>query len=402
MIEEISFLASSRNFALVVIMNSLLYKSRYFPYIVIIGAVLLTTILAWAPFLLHVQGINGIRSDLFRFDTILRHWDGLLYIIPAKVWYDVSSPLMQMAPLGLSPNYFAAHLPGFPFTIWLLAPLFGYLKGMLVATVLASCALFTLFYYFVKRFELTEYPLSLTLALLVVTPRFFAIRSVGSGEPLFMLCMLLSIFFFLRKRFLYAGLAGAVMIATRTPGALIAIGMGGSCLYSWYTEKKFNPKWLYLGLIPLGLLGVFGLYGMQMGNFWAYFNAGDNIHLVSPYAMFNFQNIWVQTGWLEEILFYLFMYVLSIFALVSSRNVVRKHLGIIMIPYVVALFFILHRDIARYSIPLVLFSAVAFEQFLTSKYVRIALLIIFPGVLFYTWNFMLTNIAPVGDWSPFL
>ena len=78
----------------------IVYPTKLRPYIIISLLTILTTIILWSPFI----ATNN-------FDTVIRHWDGPLYIIPAKTLYNVNDPLIQQNILGLTDKYFAAHLP---------------------------------------------------------------------------------------------------------------------------------------------------------------------------------------------------------------------------------------------------------------------------------------------------
>ena len=106
---------------------------------------------------------------------------------------------------------------------------------------------------------------------------------------------------------------------TKTPGILLFAGYGLVFVERFIKTKKISWQWLGIILIPLGLLGVFGLYAVQYKDFFAYFHSGDNIHLVFPYSVFNFQKSWVGTAWLEEIIFYYFMYGLALINLKDSK-----------------------------------------------------------------------------------
>jgi hypothetical protein len=67
-----------------------------------------------------------------------------------------------------------------------------------------------------------------------------------------------------------------------------------------------------------------------------------------------------------------------------------------------ATLFIAHRDLARYSLPLVPFALIAFDKLIQKKEFKIALLIILPAIYFYAINFIGGNTAPVADWTPYL
>lgn len=152
-------------------------------------------------------------------------------------------------------------------------------------------------------------------------------------------------------------------------------------------------------MIPLGLLGVFGLFGLQYKDFWAYFHSGDNIHLVAPFSAFNYQKTWVGTAWMEEVIFYFFLYALTILTLWRSS---RRSFFYFSLVFFIATVFVQHRDISRYSLPLWPLACIAFERFLTSKKFAVVFVVLLPAIYLYAMNFLLYNGMPVSNWRPFL
>lgn len=331
---------------------------------------------------------------------LYKHWDGALYVIVAKSWYQPASNILRQFPLGLPPGYFTAHFPLYPFLISLLAPLLGYLKSMLVWPVIFGAGYTCLFYYFLKHFKLTSKPLLLTLMALFFTPRFFVVRSAPAPEAIFMFLVLLSMILFLQKRYFWASFVAAVTVWLRSPGLLLFAGYGLYFLNRIWQERKmvWNALWLLFGPLSLGLL--FGFYYLQTGDFWAYFHSGDNIHLLfPPFQVFDQTATWVGTGWLEDILFLYFFYILAIFKL-WKRPKLQPVFWFVLV-YFLAVIGIVHRDISRYSLGMLPFALVAFEKFFTDKKVVLAGLILLPALYFYAWNFLLHNTAPITDWSLF-
>jgi hypothetical protein len=234
-----------------------------------------------------------------------------------------------------------------------------------------------------------------------ITPRFFVVRSVGSPEPLFLLLILLSVYAFLNKNFLLAGLWGALATATKSPGILLFISYFATAVSHVRARKDIDFRWAWLLLIPAGLGAVFYLYFIQYGTFDAYFKSGDNIHLVfPPFAVFNYQKEWIQTAWLEDVLIYFFFYLFAI--LTFFKNEKLKPIFYFMVVFFLAIISVQHRDISRYSLPLLPFALIAFEKFFTSKKFLICLILLLPAIYLYSWNFLIYNTAPIGDWTPFL
>lgn len=371
------------------------------PYAIITCITTIATIVLWLPFIFHFPSINGIRIETPNFQTIFKHYDGPLYIIPAKTLYDINDPLFETHPLGLTTNYFAAHLPLYPLFIRIFAPLMGYLKSMIVVTLFFSIVFFNFFYYGVKKLKISAHPLALTFVMLFITPRFLVVRSIGSPEPLFLLMILVSVYFFIQKKYIYAGIAGGLATMTKTPGILLFIGYCIYTIHQYIKTKKIELKSLWLLLIPGGLLLVFLFYWRQYGDFFAYFHSGDNLHLVfPPFSVFNFQKVWVSTAWLEEIIFFYFFYLLAIFQLYSHQTL--RPAFYFMLVFFIATILVQHRDISRYSLPMLPFAVIAYEKFFTSKKFLLVLILLLPAIYLYAWNFLLYNVAPITDWRPFL
>lgn len=379
---------------------------RIRPYFIISLTLLLSTFILWLPFLFRFT-----KLGYFNFSTplsmleVYKHWDGVLYIIPAKSWY---IPALTELPGGgfvlslpLSPGYFAAHFPFYPLLIRLAAPLVGYLKAMLAWPVIFALFLAWLFYYVCQKYKLSKKPLLLTLVLLFFTPRFFVIRSVGAPETIFMFLLLVSIYFFMEKKYWLAGLIGALAVTTKSPGMLLVPAYGLFFLEEFIRTRKFNFNWLSILVIPLGLVAVFTLYYFSYGDFFAYFKSGDNIHLLfPPFQVFDATANWIGSGWLEDIMFIFIFYLAVLFNLWENKKL-RPAFYFVLV-YFLAIISVQHKDIARYSLPMLPFALVAFEKLFTSKKFIFALIILLPALYFYAWNFMLHNIAPINDWSVFM
>ncbi|KKP86985.1 MAG: hypothetical protein UR89_C0009G0006 [Candidatus Roizmanbacteria bacterium GW2011_GWA2_35_8] len=136
-----------------------------------------------------------------------------------------------------------------------------------------------------------------------------------------------------------------------------------------------------------------------MGDFFAYFNSGDNIHLIFPFSVFNFKMPWVGTAWLEDVIFYFLLYGLTVISLLKSK---QRSFFYFSLVFFVATLFIQHRDIGRYSLPLWPLALIAHEKFFTSKKFIVICIILLPAIYLYAWNFLGYNIMPIADWTPYL
>ncbi|MCL4374657.1 hypothetical protein M1523_02245 [Patescibacteria group bacterium] len=374
---------------------------RFIPYFTLTAVVLVSTMVLWLPFLLRFSHWFGLTIPDSNFLYIYKHYDGPLYIIPAKSFYDPTIIKTLRVDVSLAPTYYAAHLPLYPVFIRLFSYVFGYLKSMVLVNLVFTVILAGFFYYFLKYFRVTNRPVWLT-AVFLMLPRFLIVRSVGAPESLFLLTVLLSLFFFERKQYWLAGGFGALATMTKSPGVLLFgayLLVFIEALVKNRQEKILTVNRLGILLIPVGLLAVFGLYYFRYGDFLAYFHSGNNIHLAYPFAVFNAGQPWVGTAWLEDVVFIFFAYILALFSLSQTSH--RSWFYFFLI-YFIATTFVQHRDISRYSLPLWPLACVAFSRFIGSKKFVLAALIILPAIYFYGWNFLTFNIMPIGEWQPFI
>lgn len=372
-------------------------KKNVNPYLIILLVSLFSTLLLWLPFIFRIENWFGITLPGISFLDIYRHFDGPLYIIVAKSLYnpEIISALKIETPL--SPIYFAAHFPLYPILIASLSPILGYLKAMITATLIPAILFGWLFYYVIEKLKLSAKPLLLTIILLMV-PRFLIIRSIGSPEPLFMLFILASLYLFKQKNFPLSAISGMLASTVKSPGILLFVAYAILFALDLRKSKKTNLQYLWFLLIPTGTLLVFLIQALQYGDLFAYFNSGDNLHLVFPYAVFNFSRSWIGTAWLEEILFWFAIYGLAVYTLFEKKI---YSFAVFSLVFFTSLLFVAHRDISRYGLPLLPFAAIAFEKFLTSKKFLIVALILLPAIYLFSYNFMMYNLMPISDWSAY-
>lgn len=368
--------------------------NKFRPYILIVLITLSSSFILWLPFLLRINGLN--------FQDIYKHYDGAFYIIPAKTFYEVKKIDIPgvgfILPLPLSPIYFAAHLPLYPLLIRLFSPFFGYLKSMIGINLLFTVFLGSLFYYIVKHLKITVKPLLLTFIFLFL-PRFLIVRSVGAPEGIFIFFILLSLYFFEKEKYFFSGIFGGLSVMTKIPGILLLVVYAIAIVEKYIRTKKINLQWLYVLLIPLGLLSVFTLYWIQYKDFFAFFHSGGTVPMPYPFSAFNWHAKWVGTAWLEEILFYLMLYVYTVITLFRSKQRSFFYFALVFLAGIV---FVQHRDISRYSLPLWPFACIALEKFFTSKKFLLVLIVLLPAIYLYAWNFLQYNIMPITLWGPFM
>ncbi|RJQ24520.1 hypothetical protein C4577_07710 [Candidatus Parcubacteria bacterium] len=375
---------------------------------IIFFIVLVITTIMWSPHYFRFANFFGLNFSE-GFSTIYRNFDGIEYVVIAKTFYNPAA--IAQLPQSLPANYYAAHFPGYALAILIFAPLFGFLKSMIFTSLLFTAAAATAFYFLIRDFQLSKHPLFLSLVFLILPARWLVVHSVGSAEPMFIFFTIAAIYFFLKYEslkhyplLLLSASFGALAQFTRPPGILLFLSL---CLYIlWKTIKNkqgnifrnlFKAKLQYfpLVLMPLTLLLIFYWYSIAYQDFFAYFHSGDNIHLTfPPYQVFNQNQFWVGTIWLEDIIYILTLGFLGGLMLFKQK---LYPLAFFVFIYLIATTLVAHRDISRYSLPIFPFLLIAFEKVLVSKEFKIVLLIVILAIYLYAQNFLIANTAPIPN-----
>ena len=379
------------------------------PVLIILMSVI-PTLLLWTPFLLHLKSFWGIPLPGDGMATVAANYDGPLYIVVAKTFYSADA-IRQSFSFPLPVEYYAAHFPLFPALIRLFSPVFGYLYSMLFITVAAGALASLYFYHFVKEFVGNRYALLATFTFGIFPARWLISHSVGSADPLFVASIIASVYYFRKEKYLKAGIWGLVAQLTKSPAILLFAAyvcylatrkmkkLVDESFASWVRSLKL-AKTLPILLIPVGLIIVFFIYKEAYGNFFAYFNSGDNIHLLfPPFQIFNYSAPWVGTFWLEEIIFIYLIGLLALIKLIQRKeHLLAWFVGI----FFVSLLFVSHRDLLRYSLPVIPFCFAAFSDLFKNKQFRYAAVILLIPIYLYSLVFISQNVMPISDWAPLI
>lgn len=375
--------------------------------IILILATLASTLLIWLPFII------GLSQGML---TVFANYDGPNFIVIAKTLYN-KELIRASFSLPIPLEYYPAHLPGYPLLIKFFDFFFPGTWSMLISTLITTIAAVLIFYLFIKKFKLSTLPFFLSLLFLFLPARWLVVRSVGSPEPLFIFALLASFYFFksalspvsenlisnkkiITIDFLLAGIFGALAQITKTPGVLLFMAYGLWLTIDGFKKKRFIYQSWPLLLMPLSVLGVFVFYYFQTGDFLAYFHSGDNFHLVfPPFQAFATGRNWLGDFWLEDMVYVYLFGALTVVLLFKQK---LYDLATFALIFFTATLFVAHRDLSRYSLPLMPFALIAFAPFLEKKEFKIVFLIVLIPIYFYAINFILHNTAPIADWSPYL
>ena len=371
---------------------------------------LIPTILIWLPFFVRLRAVFGIPIPEGGMASIVANYDGPLFIIVSKTFYNLDS-LRIFSYFNLPLEYFAAHFPAYPVLIRAFGPFIGYPYSMLFTTMFSSFLALYFFNKYIGKYFKKADALWLTFIFSIFPARWLIVRSVGSSEPLFIAAIIASIYYFGKKKYLLAGIWGAVAQLTKSPAILLFFAyifmafipkfhkLATTDMAVWLKKLKLI-KLLPLLLIPLSLLGLFVFYGSRFGDFFAYFNSGDNMHLFfPPFQIFNYSASWVGTFWLEEILFIYLLFATGIAQLIKKK---LYNPAIFCIIFFISIIFISHRDLLRYSLPIVPFVILGFGDYLVKKEFKYIFIFLILPIYLFSLSFISQNIMPISDWAPLL
>lgn len=371
---------------------------------------LVPTVIVWVPFILRVPVFWGIPLPQAGLATIVANYDGPLYLVVAKTLYNKAA-IEANFQFPLPTEYYAAHFPLFPFLIRIFGYITNYPYAMLIVTAISSILAIYFFYLLISQFVEKNQALPIVLAFSIFPARWLVVRSTGSADPLFVAGIIASVYYFRQKKYWLSGIWGSIATLTKSPGILLFVSYFIYLLIPFIKDKisftgkkllaKFNLGKTYpLLLIPISLLMVFSLYYFVRGDFWAYFHSGNNIHLMlPPFSIFNYSAPWVGTFWLEEIIFIYLIGAMGIYKLFEKKEYEIATFSAI---FFFVILFVAHRDLLRYSLPLVPFLYVAYSDLIVKREFKFAFVLIVIPIYLFSLAFISQNVMPISNWAPFL
>jgi len=350
---------------------------------------IISTLLVWLPF--------SIKNQM---SLVFSNFDGPNYIAVAKCWYDKAC-LAKNFSLPLPLEYYPAHFPGYSLIVKAFSLFLAGWWAMLAANLLTTITMAIAFYQLLKQLKIKK-PLWLTTILLFLPARILILRTVGAPETLFISATLISIIFFRKKEYFKSAIFLSIAQLTKSPAIILLAAYGLNIfLTDKFDFKKWLKKWpLILG--PLTIIGVFYFYYLQTGDFWAYFNSGDNFHIFfPPFQAFIGSQSWLGGDfWLEDIIYIYLIGGVAILSLIKKYK--NDIIALFPALFYLSTLFVAHRDISRYSAPIYAFWIIAFAPYLKKKEFKVMFFIILPAIFLYAINFITYNVAPVADWTPYL
>jgi hypothetical protein len=224
------------------------------------------TLLVWLPFV--------SRPDLF-----LRHFDGPVYMVVAKMFYRPTA-VNPLPGYILHPAYFAIVPPLFPALVRLLSFPFGIPAGLFLALLLSVAASASALAAYARK-VLPEVAVGVSVAVFCLLPaRHVIYRALGSAEAAMALFVLLAALAWHEERIPAAYAFASLAALTRVNGVLV-IGVLSLLLL---VRRRPGAAVLggLLGMAPLGLL--FAWHGRVLGTPWAFFAVHGSKKLLVPFA----------------------------------------------------------------------------------------------------------------------
>jgi Gpi18-like mannosyltransferase len=348
----------------------------------------------WSIFKFNLPQFFGYSpTSIF---TVFANYDGPNYLVISKCGYNANC-IRSNFSLPQFLEYYPAHLPGYPALIHLANLLASGPWAMLLVTLVGNILLTIYFYKFLLLYQNPKRAFCLSLLFLIFPGRFFVAKMVGAPESWFVASILASIFYYKKDKTLVSALFLGLAQSLKTPAIIL--------LFAFVLHALINKKLSRIAPHVLASILVisiiFGIYKSQTGDFFAYFHSGDNRHLsFMPFQVFLANQTWIQSIWLEEILY---IFLLSFVAIYRLQKKYKTDISVIFTwLFVLALVFVGHRDLSRYAAPVYPFIYLTFAPILVNKQTKLLFLLLLPAVLLYAVNFVLGNAAPVANWAPYL
>lgn len=369
----------------------------------VIVAALCSLFVMWLPFYMHLDSVFGVKTNRVGMERIVQNFDGLNFLIVAKTAYNpqIIAKDYQDVLNGRKPLYFSAHYPGYPAMV---ASLLSFVSGpnallgaIIISNILLAVALYL---YFVQKIGNEKLATTLAIFALFFPARMLSNRIVGSNEGLFIFFVLISLYLFNKSKYFWSAVLGSLAVLTRSPGILL---FGAYLIYFLKPGRSFAirlKEFLPYLLIPFSLLALWGYYGIQFGSFWAYFQVGGNINLYWPFAVFASRMDWVSGIWNEDLVYLIAIIMGGAFLYIKKYKWTPESIFVFL--YSLFVISVAHRDLARYSLPLMPFILLMCSKLLESKYVKIIGAILLVPIMLYSWQFVLQNYQNVIDWTNYL
>jgi hypothetical protein len=205
--------------------------------------VIKAAVLVFGALSFQVTSNERVRT-LTQLLAIWNRWDGPQYLLIAQHGY---------APTG-DQRLALAFFPLYPWLIRLIeivvrdAVVSAFLIST-VASVAAGVALARLF-----AIDYSRHLARRAVWFMFIFPTSYFMHTDYS-ESLFLALVLASFIAARRERWMAAGVLGALAVLTHDNGILLLFALGADALWELWETHRFKWRWLWIGVVPLGLVG---------------------------------------------------------------------------------------------------------------------------------------------------
>lgn len=383
--------------------------SEFRRYLIASLIALVSVFVIWSPFSIGVNYFWGIDFTNKSMLTIAQNYDAMNFLVVARSWYNPSiiNDTYNVLVGERGTRYFAAHYPLYAAVIWFFDKFLTGPQAIYASILLSNIVLSIGLVSFFKKFAPSSMLIvPLTIMALFLPPRIMPLRAIGSNEFFCLTFILISIVANRNKKHLLSAVTGALAVLTRSPAILLFVAYIVDIIWKNRGNLKESVKQTipYL-LMPSSLLALWGYYGYVYGDVLAYFKVGGNLNLyLPPFMVFGSELPWISGFWREDIM-YLYLFIMMGVGLLWERTKKESEIRIVAIfasIYAISLFFVAHRDVSRYSVLIAPLLVLGYGPYIIkTKYYWLLYVLLIPLFL-YSWNFVLGNIQPIADWTPFL
>ncbi len=255
----------------------------------VIATVLVSKFLVLVFAAMSYQSVNDLQlKDANTFLGIWNRWDASHYLNIAQNGYTAVG----------EDRFLIVFFPLYPALVDIFDIVFrDYLLSAFIVSGLATLVLGLAFRQLV-RLDHSENTAQLTVLFLFIFPTSYFLH-IPYTESLF-LAITISCFLAARKRmWLVAGILGALACLTRINGLVLVPALAFEVWAEYRESRKFDRRWLFLLLIPLGFLGYLGLNYVVTGDaaqFMVYQGEHWNRYFRVPWTGIyeTYQRIWGQ------------------------------------------------------------------------------------------------------------
>ena len=328
---------------------------------------------------------------------IYQNWDGPVYTAVAQSFYNPRTiDKLGYATFLRDSNYLTTAFPLYPVFIRIFA-FIGYFRSAIFVSQIAGLLTILTFYEFVKKFSLSKHPLTLSVVFIFLTPRWFISTHTGSSNPMFVLLLLLTLYFFAQRHYFKSGFFLMLAQLTRSQGLIFFAGFSLVLFWEVFSDQKdnfadklreFTKKFWPFLMSPIALILLFFYFKLMLGDFWALFSGLKKWPFMAsyPFEVFTvYPQRLIQTFWLEGHFWMYFSNFLAVLFLLKAR---KYWLAIPAAIYALPLIFLINMDLGHYNEPLIPFQLIAFEALFGTRIFLVALLLSLPALYLYATTFM--------------